>query len=410
VDARALVEDEVRELVRRRGLDPVSAPAEMQQLVDEVVADYDERAATSSLPPLADLDDAARSVYDAVAGFGPLQRYLDDPDVEELWINDPGRVFVARHGRSELTTTILDAVQVRDLVERMLKTSGRRVDLSTPFVDAMLPGGERLHVVIPDVTRTDWAVNIRKFILSAHSFDELISLGTITRPAARFLEASVAAGLNLIVAGGTQAGKTTMLNCLVSAVPARERVITCEEVFELRVPLADVVAMQTRQPSLEGTGEVRLRRLVKEALRMRPDRIVVGEVRQEEALDLLIALNSGLPGMCTLHANSAREAVTKLCTLPLLAGENVSHAFVVPTVAASVDLVVHLSRDARGRRRVREIVAVPGRVEADVVETSDIFTTKAGRLVRAEGWPPHQERFAAVHADLAELLAQEPVT
>ncbi len=286
VDARALVEDEVRELVRRRGLDPVSAPQEMQSLVDEVVADYDERSATSALPPLADPDGVARSVYDAVAGFGPLQRYLDDPEVEELWINDPGRVFVARRGHSELTTTILDAAQVRDLVERMLKSSGRRVDLSSPFVDAMLPGGERLHVVIPDVTRAEWAVNIRKFILTAHSFDELVSLGTITRRAARFLEASIAAGLNIIVAGGTQAGKTTLLNCLVSAVPARERVITCEEVFELRVPLADVVAMQTRQPSLEGTGEVRLRRLVKEALRMRPDRIVVGEVRQEEALDL----------------------------------------------------------------------------------------------------------------------------
>jgi pilus assembly protein CpaF len=407
VDARALVEDEVRELVRRRGLDPVNAPHEMQLLVDEVVADYDERAATSSLPPLADLDDVARSVYDAVAGFGPLQRYLDDPEVEELWINEPGRVFVARHGRSELTTTILDAAQVRDLVERMLKTSGRRVDLSTPFVDAMLPGGERLHVVIPDVTRADWAVNIRKFILSAHSFDELISLGTISRQAARFLEAAVTAGLNLIVAGGTQAGKTTMLNCLVSAVPAHERVITCEEVFELRVPLADVVAMQTRQPSLEGTGEVRLRRLVKEALRMRPDRIVVGEVRQEEALDLLIALNSGLPGMCTLHANSAREAVTKLCTLPLLAGENVSHAFVVPTVAASVDIVIHLARNGRGQRRVREVVAVPGRVEGDVVETADLFTTRGGRLVRADGWPPHHERFAAVRADLTELLAAE---
>ncbi|HVV77845.1 MAG TPA: ATPase, T2SS/T4P/T4SS family [Mycobacteriales bacterium] len=407
MDARAMVEDEVRELVRRRGLDPVAAPGEMQRLVDEVVADYDERAATSTLPPLADPDGIARVVYDAVAGFGPLQRYLDDPEVEELWINDPGRVFVARRGRSELTTTILDAAQVRDLVERMLKTSGRRVDLSTPFVDAMLPGGERLHVVIPDVTRADWAVNIRKFILSAHSFDELISLGTITRPAARFLEAAVAAGLNLIVAGGTQAGKTTMLNCLVSAVPAAERVITCEEVFELRVPLADVVAMQTRQPSLEGTGEVRLRRLVKEALRMRPDRIIVGEVRQEEALDLLIALNSGLPGMCTLHANSAREAVTKLCTLPLLAGENVSHAFVVPTVAASVDVVVHLARDGRGRRRVREIVAVPGRVEGDVVETADLFTTRNGRLHRADGWPPHQERFASVNADLGELLAQE---
>ncbi|HWC34888.1 MAG TPA: ATPase, T2SS/T4P/T4SS family [Mycobacteriales bacterium] len=407
MDGRALVEDEVRELVRRRGLDPVSAPHEMQRLVDEAVADYDERAATSTLPPLADPEGVARAVYDAVAGFGPLQRYLDDPEVEELWINEPGRVFVARRGRSELTTTILDATQVKDLVERMLKTSGRRVDFSTPFVDAMLPGGERLHVVIPDVTRADWAVNIRKFVLSAHSFEELISLGTITRQAARFLEAAVVAGLNIIVAGGTQAGKTTMLNCLVSAVPAHERVITCEEVFELRVQLADVVAMQTRQPNLEGTGEVRLRRLVKEALRMRPDRIVVGEVRQEEALDLLIALNSGLPGMCTLHANSAREAVTKLCTLPLLAGENVSHQFVVPTVAASVDLVIHLARDGRGRRRVREILAVPGRVEGDVVETADLFTTRNGHLVRADGWPPHPQRFDAARVDLAELLAQE---
>jgi pilus assembly protein CpaF len=407
VDAAALVEDEVRELVRRRGLDPAAEPDEMQRLVDEVVADYDERAATSTVPPLADPSGVARSVYDAVAGFGPLQRYLDDPEIEEVWINEPGRVFIARAGRSELTTTILTATQVSDLVERMLRSSGRRVDLSTPFVDAMLPSGERLHVVIPDVTRAHWAVNIRKFILTAHSFDELLALGTITQRAARFLEVSVAAGLNVIVAGGTQAGKTTMLNCLVSSVPAHERVVTCEEIFELRLPSADVVAMQTRQPNLEGSGEVRLRRLVKEALRMRPDRIVVGEVRQEEALDLLIALNSGLPGMCTIHANSAREAVTKLCTLPLLAGENVSHSFVVPTVASSVDLVVHLARDAKGRRRVREIVAVPGRVEGDIVETADVFAGRDGRLSRADGWPPHPERFAALGVDLAELLADE---
>jgi pilus assembly protein CpaF len=380
----------------------------VRSLAADLVAEHDQRSLTGAVAPVADHGVVVEELVARVAGFGPLQRYLDDPEVEELWINEPGRVFVARHGRSELTTTILDAPQVKDLVERMLKSSGRRVDLSSPFVDAMLPGGERLHVVIPDVTRAHWAVNIRKFILTAHSFDELVALDTITPKAARFLEAAVAAGLNIIVAGGTQAGKTTMLNCLVSAVPARERVIICEEVFELRVPLADVVAMQTRQPSLEGTGEVRLRRLVKEALRMRPDRIVVGEVRQEEALDLLIALNSGLPGMCTLHANSAREAVTKLCALPLLAGENVSHAFVVPTVAASVDLVVHLARDERGRRKVREIVAVPGRVEGDVVETADLFTTRSGRLVRADGWPPHPERFAGVRADLTELLAQEP--
>jgi pilus assembly protein CpaF len=361
------------------------------------------------MPLLGDRQQAAVEVYDAVAGFGALQRHLDDPEIEEIWINAPGRVFVARRGRSELTTTILRPDEVRDLVERMLKSSGRRVDLSTPFVDAMLSTGERLHVVIPDVTRAHWAVNIRKFILTAHSFDELVTLGTITRQAARFLVASVAAGLNIIVAGGTQAGKTTALNCLVSSVPARERIITCEEVFELRLALADVVAMQTRQPNLEGNGEIRLRRLVKEALRMRPDRIVVGEVRQEEALDLLIALNSGLPGMCTIHANSAREAVTKLCTLPLLAGENVSHAFVVPTVASSVDLVMHLARDVTGRRRVTEILAVPGRVEGDVVETADVFVTRDGRLSRASGWPPHQARYAAIGVDLADLLVSDGV-
>jgi pilus assembly protein CpaF len=313
-------------------------------------------------------------------------------------------VFIARRGRSELTTIILTDAEVRDLVEKMLKTSGRRVDLSTPFVDAMLPDGSRLHVVIPDITRLHWSVNVRKFVLTAAALDELVALDTLTRTAAEFLEAAVASGLNIIVAGGTQAGKTTLLNCLASAIPARERVVTCEEVFELKVPLPDVVSMQTRQANLEGTGEVRLRRLVKEALRMRPDRIIVGEVRQEECLDLLIALNSGLPGMCTIHANSAREAITKMCTLPLLAGENVSHNFVVPTVAASVDLVVHVGRDGQGHRRLREIVAVPGRVEGDVIETADLFTTREGRLVRADGWPPHQDRFSAAGYDLARLL------
>jgi len=177
--------------------------------------------------------------------------------------------------------------------------------------------------------------------------------------------------------------------------------------LDLTIPLPDVVSMQTRQPNLEGTGEIQLRRLVKEALRMRPDRIIVGEVRQEECLDLLIALNSGLPGMCSLHANSAREAIVKLCTLPLLAGENVGHNFVVPTVASCVDLVVHLSKDGSGHRRVREIVAVPGRVEGDVVEVADLFTTVGDRLVRADGFPPHQERFAWAGLDLVQILAHD---
>ncbi|MGY5885094.1 CpaF family protein [Modestobacter lacusdianchii] len=403
-----LVDGEVRELIRRQGLDPFTDPAPVRLLVRDVVADYAERALSSALPPVGDPEGVARDVLDRVAGYGPLQRWLDDPEVEEIWVNEPGRVFVARRGRSELTTTILGAGQLADLVERMLRSSGRRIDMSTPFVDAMLPDGSRLHVVIPDVTRRHMAVNIRKFVLQAHSLDELVALGTLTSQVARFLEASVAAGLNILVSGGTQAGKTTMLNCLCAAVPARERVVTCEEVFELRVPLPDVVAMQTRQPNLEGAGEIPLRRLVKEALRMRPSRLVVGEVRQEECLDLLIALNSGLPGMCTLHANSAREAVVKMCTLPLLAGENIGHAFVVPTVASSVDLVVHVGTEPSGQRRLREVVALPGRTEGSVVETADVFTTRDGRLVRADGHPPHPERYAAHGFDLAELLGDRP--
>ena len=195
--------------------------------------------------------------------------------------------------------------------------------------------------------------------------------------AARFLEASVRAGLNILVAGGTQAGKTTMLNCLSAAIPGGERVVSVEEVFELRFPHPDWVPMQTRQAGLEGTGEITLRELVKESLRMRPSRLLVGEVRSEECMDLLLALNAGLPGMCTIHANSAREALVKMCTLPLLAGENISARFVVPTVASSVDLVVHLGIDEQGVRRVREIVSVPGRVEADVIETEAIFERPA---------------------------------
>jgi pilus assembly protein CpaF len=181
-------------------------------LVRDVVADYSERSLNSALPPIGDPESVVRDVLDRVAGFGPLQRYLDDPEIEEIWVNEPGRVFIARRGRSELTTTILAPGELADL-ERMLRTSGRRIDMSTPFVDATMPDGSRLHVVIPDITRRHMAVNIRKFVLQAHSLDELVALGTLTAQAARFLEAAVAAGLNVLVSGGTQAGKTTLVEC-----------------------------------------------------------------------------------------------------------------------------------------------------------------------------------------------------
>jgi pilus assembly protein CpaF len=275
--AAARIEEQLRALIREGRVDPVADRARVTALVADLVADDQELHAASDQTP--EMSRAVRALLErrlveSVSGFGPLQPYLDDPTVEEIWINEPGRVFVARRGVSELTTTILGDEQVRDLVERMLMTSGRRLDLSQPFVDASLPDGSRLHVVIPDITRKHWAVNIRKFVLPAVRLDELVALGALPPKVAAFLEASVAAGLNIVVAGGTQAGKTTMLNCLAAAIPGRERIITCEEVFELRLPAADWVALQTRLPNLEGAGEIPLRRLVKEALRMRPDRLM----------------------------------------------------------------------------------------------------------------------------------------
>ncbi len=400
-----VVEAEVRELVRRRGVDPSRGErSEVAELIDEVLEDYELRVPTSNLPRINDRPGLRKELLDRVAGFGPLQPLVDDPEVEEIWINGPGRVFCARGGRHVLTTVALGEQEIRDLVERMLRASNRRLDLSSPFVDATLSDGSRLHVAIPDITRKHWAVNIRKFVLRAHRVSELVRLGSLEEGAAQFLEAAVRAGLNVVVSGGTQTGKTTMLNCLASAIPAGERIITCEEVFELQVQLPDVVSMQTRQANLEGRGEIDLRRLIVEALRMRPDRIIVGEVRRQEAFDLLVALNSGLPGMTSVHANSAVEALMKLTTLPLLAGENVSDAFVIPTVAASIDVIVHLE-SWRGLRRTAEILGVTGRVEGRAIETAPLWQRQRGVLRWTGQQPPRRERFEQAGIDLQEVLA-----
>ncbi len=402
--ALPLIEEEVRDLVRQRGLDPSKdGPESVEELVDEVVDDYELRVQTTALPRVEDRNAIRKAVLDRVAGYGPLQHLLDDRTIEEIWINGPGRVFCARGGRHELTNVVLSALEIRDLVERMLRASGRRLDLSSPFVDATLLDGSRLHVAIPDITRKDWAVNIRKFVLRAHRLDELVRLGSLDERPAEFLVASVRAGLNIVVSGGTQSGKTTMLNCLSAAIPGNQRVITCEEVFELKVPLPDVVSLQTRQPNLEGRGGIDLRRLIVESLRMRPDRLIVGEVRQQEALDLLVALNSGLPGMTSIHANSAREALVKLTTLPLLAGENVTHGFVVPTVASSIDLIVHLSND-RGNRRVAQILGVTGRVEGDRIEAVSLWEKHEDSLVWTGQHPPAATKYRDAGIDVESFL------
>ena len=372
----------VRDVVRERRLDPTAQVEEVRRAAQDVVAEHERRSLTGVVRPLEEPDRVVGQIVADVSGFGPLQPYLDDPEVEELWINAPDRVFVARRGLHELTPVVLTPALVRELVERMLQSSGRRLDVSQPFVDAMLPGGHRLHVVLEGIARDHAAVNIRKFVARAHSLAELVQLGSLTADAAEYLATAIAAGQNVVVSGGTQAGKTTLLNCLASAIPGTQRIVSAEEVFELQLQHPDWVPLQTRQAGLEGTGAVELRALVKEALRMRPSRIVIGEVRGAECLDLLLALNAGLPAMATIHASSARQALVKLCTLPLLAGENIGSAFVVPTVASTVDLVVHTSLDAGGRRGVGEILSVTGRVENGHIEADTIFQRRDGELVR----------------------------
>lgn len=226
----------------------------------------------------------------------------------------------------------------------------------------------------------------------------------IAPPMRDFLAAAVCAGLSVLVSGGTQAGKTTLLRALAGELPRSRRVISCEEVFELGLANWDHVAMQTRPAGAEGTGEVTLRDLVRESLRMRPEYLIVGEVRGPEALDLLVALNAGVPGMATVHANSAREALDKLSILPLLAGENVTTGFVTPTLASSIDLVCHVERSAGGHRHVSEVLAVPGRVEGNRIETSTLFTFDSSRCERGPGGLDMHERFAAAGFDLASLL------
>ena len=326
---------------------------------------------------------------------------MSDPTIEEVWINSPERIFIARAGKSELTNLLLTPDEVRNIVERALMWGGRRLDLSHPFVDARLPDGSRLHVAIPEITAQHWAVNIRKHLMRNMSVEDLINLGVMSPLIGTTLINSVRAGLNILVSGGTQAGKTTLLNALAGAIPRSERLVTIEEVFELSPQLPDVVQMQTRSANLQGEGEIPLRRLIKESLRMRPSRIIVGEVREAEALDLLIALNSGLPGMGTLHANSPRDAVIKLQTLPLLAGENISHKFIAPTVASAIDLIVHVSLDSQGVRRVKEVASLTGRYENDRAEIETLWQWNGTDDERGIGSLPHPEKFASIGLPLA---------
>ncbi|MDI6857207.1 MAG: ATPase, T2SS/T4P/T4SS family [Dehalococcoidia bacterium] len=386
-----LLREEVREELRHvLDIDALAepGPGEVERVRRVIAGRIDalnRRSASAGEPPLSDPEGLARRILDEILGLGPLQPLLDDPSVEEIIANGPHRVFAIEGGQKRLTDVFFeDDEELLRLVRRAVGRLGRRLDETSPMVDARLPDGSRLNAVIPPLTSRWTHVTIRKFLLRARTLDDLVGLGTLTNEAASFLEAAVQSGLNVLISGGTGSGKTTCLNALGASIAgAHERVVTIEETAELQLEsmLPDCVGLQARLPNVEGVGSVSIRSLVKNALRMRPTRIIVGEVRGAEALDMLSAMNSGHEGsMCTIHANGPRQALSKLRTYAMMAEEALPARSVTEMIAEAIDLVVHLRLEAQsGRRLVASIYEVTG-MEEDAVAGSELFALSEGGL------------------------------
>jgi pilus assembly protein CpaF len=344
-------------LVERRRAEAAAGKAGNGDLIDgvrEVVAEH-----AVILPGAAREEVIERIVRDSV-GLGPLEPLLADPAVEEVMVNGPARVYVERRGLLEETDVAFESEdELRNAIERILAPLGRRVDELSPMVDARLADGSRVNVVIPPLAIDGPALSIRRFGASRPGPDELVGLGTLTAGQCRLLERAVVARRSLLISGGTGSGKTTLLNALSSFVGPEERVVTIEDAAELRLQQEHVVRLESRPAGVEGRGEVTIRDLLRNSLRMRPDRIVIGEVRGVEALDLLTALNTGHEGaLSTIHANSSADALRRLETLVLMAGVGLPHDAVAEQVRRGIDLVVHLQREPDGGRRVSEIAEV----------------------------------------------------
>ncbi|MFD1719934.1 CpaF family protein [Amnibacterium endophyticum] len=335
-------------------------PAERAVLLDEIAAD--------------------------VLGLGPLERLLDDVDVSEIMVNGPDRIYVERSGRLQLEpASFTGERQLRRVIERIVSRVGRRIDESSPLVDARLADGSRVNAVIPPLAVGGSCLTIRKFAAQPLTVQDLIRLGTMSEDMAMLLDACVAARLNVIVSGGTGTGKTTLLNVLSSYIPETERIVTIEDAVELQLQQEHVVRLESRPPNIEGRGEVTIRDLVRNALRMRPDRIVVGECRGGETLDMLQAMNTGHEGsISTVHANSPRDAIARLETLVLMAGMDLPLRAIREQIASAVDLIVQVSRLRDGTRRITRITEVQG-METDVVTLQDAFVFDHRAGVDASG-------------------------
>jgi pilus assembly protein CpaF len=314
------------------------------------------------VPPGVNRDALVGELADEALGLGPLERFLADPTVNEIMVVDPNTIYIEQNGKLfQSNARFTDDERVRAVIERIVTPLGRRIDESSPLVDARLKDGSRVNAIIRPLALRGSAITIRKFSRSPLTIDRLVALGSITPQMATFLTRSVVARKNVVIAGGTGSGKTTLLNVLSSAIPANERVVTIEDAAELQLRQPHVVSLETRPANMEGKGEYTIRDLVRNALRMRPDRIVVGECRGGEALDMLQAMNTGHEGsLTTLHANSAREAISRLETLVLMAGVDLPVRAVREQIAGSLDLIVQQTRFPDGSRKIVEIAEITG--------------------------------------------------
>ncbi|MEY3340314.1 MAG: hypothetical protein RLZZ269_225 [Actinomycetota bacterium] len=379
VDGVALVIERVRENLATVADRATMSDDRLRVAVETQVASVLSGSEFSSHPDKVRLRSA---VLNDLLGFGPLQDLLDDPSISEVMANGPESIFIESNGRIRRSHRSFESEeQMMKVIERMVRSSGRRVDQSSPMVDARLPDGSRLNVVLPPLAVDGPSITIRKFTCGRLTTNDLVDRGSLSADAATFLEAAVLGKSNILVSGGTGTGKTTILNILSSYIGRSERVVTVEDAVELNLDLPNLIRLEARPANSEGAGEVSIRDLVRNSLRMRPDRIVVGEVRGQEALDMLQAMNTGHEGsLSTLHANTPRDALRRLETMVLLAGVELPLRAIREQIASAIDLIVQLSRDAEGRRFVSSITEVVG-MEGDVVSTADLFVREGEQLV-----------------------------
>jgi pilus assembly protein CpaF len=346
--------------------------AEVRAKVDKILNDVlaEEHIFLSRL----ERDRIFNQLLDEILGYGPIQPLLNDDTINEIMVNGPYKVYIERNGKIEKTNiTFRDSEHLMRIIDRILAPLGRRVDESCPYMDARLPDGSRVNVIIPPLSLVGPVLTIRKFAKIPFTVEKLIEIGTITPEAVEFLKACIIARLNIVISGGTGSGKTTLLNVLSGFIPNDERIITIENAAELQLRQEHVVTLETRPPNIEGKGEVTMRDLVINALRMRPDRIIVGEVRGGEALDMLQAMNTGHDGsLTTLHANSPRDALSRLETMVLMAGIEIPIKAIRQQIASALDLIVHMERLRDGSRKVVQITEVQG-MEGDTIVLQDIF-------------------------------------